>query len=125
MTLGLTTSDGWLVTALSMSMIWFFTYGVGTTRQLVREHGDRMKRQETLPPLSLWTKVTRGFSYGLWAAAGWPAAYVLWALWRDHWRDHPDQINAGLFLGLLVFALMSVTGWLPDRLEALLGGKPK
>jgi uncharacterized membrane protein len=112
MTLCLTTSDGWLVAALSM--IWFFTYGIGTTRQLVRER----------PSISRWTKVTRGFSYALWAAAGWPAAYALWVLWRDHWRDHPDQINAGLFLGLLVFALMSVTGWLPDRLEALLGRKP-
>jgi hypothetical protein len=118
----LTASAGWLVAAFSV--IWFVTFGIGTTRQLVREHRDRMKQQPNLPPLSCWTKVTQGFSYGLWSAAGWPAAYALWVLWRDHWRDHPDQISAGLALGLLIFALMSVTGWLPDRLEALLGRKP-
>jgi len=110
-TLCLTTSADWAAwLAATLSVIWFFTYGIGTTRQLVRER----------PSITRWTKVTRGFSYGLWAAAGWPAAYALCILWRDH----PDQINAGLALGLLIFSLMSVTGWLPDRLEAILGRKP-
>jgi uncharacterized membrane protein len=115
MTLCSTTSAAWAAwLAAALSVIWFVTYGIGTTRQLIHER----------PSITPWTKVTRGFSYGVWAAAGWPAAYLLWDLWCHHWRDHPDQINAGLFLGLLVFALMSVTGWLPDRLEALFGRKP-
>ena len=125
MTLYLTTSDGWLVAvAAALSMIWFFAYGIGSTRQLHHERRERNKRQSyPEPPFTCWTTVTQVFSYGLWAAAGWPAAYALWVLWRDHWRDHPEKITlaaAGLSLGLLVFALMSVTGWLPARLEAIL-----
>lgn len=127
-TLCLTTRGvAWLPAAL-LGAVWFVAYGVGTTWQGDHERCEGNKRkyykpQDQEPPYTRWKAATQGFSNGLWAAAGWPAAYALWVLWRDHWRDHPEKITlaaAGLSLGLLVFALMSVTGWLPARLEAIL-----
>jgi hypothetical protein len=114
-----------------LAALWFLAYGIGTTWQLVYERPYQnalLQRvgQPTLPSFTCWTVITQVFSNGLWAAAGWPAAYVVWRLWRDHWRDSPKDINAGgaaLALALLLFALLSVTGWLPARLEGIFGRK--
>ena len=95
-----------------LGVIWFFTYGIGTTWQLVHE------RNPSLPPFTCWTIITQGFANGAGAAAGWVAAYMLWVLWTEH-RDRFDLGYAVLF-GI---ALLGITGWLPRWLMGLFGGK--
>ncbi len=114
-------SIGWV--AVALGVIWFFAYGIGTTCQMIRERlyqnqvlQAKQPPQPPLPPFTCWTIVTQGFSNGLWAAVGWPAAYVLWVLAPTTASD----LALG-HVGLLVFALLSVTGWLPAQVKQIFG----